>query len=207
MSDKPRFRIWFELSGVVPLSIYALVHVASYAGALFGRTSFGLPSPSQPAWVALEVALVWLPLAFHAAYGVRSLSLPLDSEPSERQRGVLLRVSGCVAAPFLLAHSLWLKLPLWRGTRAPEDLSQMLAAGLSTTVQGVPLSAIAHFAGLAAIALHLGLGLGGFAEKWGLLARVPARRAASLLSLLLFLVGGATVVEFATGSALPNFTR
>jgi succinate dehydrogenase/fumarate reductase cytochrome b subunit len=207
MSEEPRFRIWFELSGVVPLSVYALVHVASYAGALFGRTTFGVASPREPAWVAFEIALVWLPLLFHVGYGIRLLPTALPAERTERQRGYLLRASGCLALPFVLFHSLWLKLPLWRGTRAPEDLAQMLAAGLSTTVRGWPLSAALHFAGLAAVALHLGLGLGAFVEKRGLLARSAARRTAGLLSLLLFLIGGATVVELATGSALPYFAR
>ena len=207
MSERPRLRIWFELSGVVPLAVYTLVHVGSYAGALFGRTTFGVASPARPLWLALEIALVWLPLLFHTGYGLRLLSAPLEPEPLERQRGFLLRASGCVALPLLLAHAWWLKMPLWRGTRAPEDLAQMLAAGLSTTVHGLPLSAALHFVGLAALALHLGLGLGSFAEKWGLLTRIPARRAAGLLSLLLFLVGSATVVELATGSALPHFVR
>jgi succinate dehydrogenase / fumarate reductase cytochrome b subunit len=206
MSERPRLQFWFELSGVVPLAVYTLVHVGSYAGALFGCSSFGVASPA-PLWLALEIALVWLPLAFHAGYGLRLSSTSLPAEPAERQRGLLLRVSGCVALPLTLAHALWLKLPLWRGTRAPEDLAQMLAAGLSTTVRGVPLSAGLHFVGLAAVALHLGLGLGSFAEKRGVLARIPARRAAGLFSVLLFLVGSATVVELATGSALPRFVR
>lgn len=206
MSERPRLRIWFELSGVVPLAVYTVVHVGSYAGALFGRVTFGV-SPATPGWLALEVALVWLPLLFHVGYGLRLLKTPLDSERSERQRGYLLRASGLIALPFVLGHGLWLKLPLWRGTRAPEDVAQMLASRLSATMSGVPLSAAVHFIGLAAVALHLGLGLGAFAEKWGLLARTPARRAAGLLSLLLFLVGSATVVELATGSALPHFVR
>jgi len=207
MSERPRFRIWFELSGVVPLAVYALVHVGAYARALFGRATFGVASPTNAAWLALEVALVWLPLLFHAGYGVRLLSAPLVAQSGERQRSILLRVSGAVALPFVLGHGLWLKLPLWRGARAPEDLAQMLASGLSATLSGVPLNAALHFIGLGAVALHLGLGLGSFAEGWGILARAPARRAAGLFSLLLFLVGGATVVELATGSALPHFVR
>jgi hypothetical protein len=83
----------------------------------------------------------------------------------------------------------------------------MLAAGLSSTVSGFPLSAALHCLGLGAVALHLALGLAAFAEKWGLLTRAPARRAANLLSLTLFLVGGATVIELATGSILPRFVR
>lgn len=207
MTERPRLRILFELSGVVPLSVYALVHIGSYASALFGATRFGVEASTEPLWLAFEIALVWLPLLFHAAYGLALLTTPLESERSERQRGLLLRASGCIALPFILGHSLWLRVPLWRGTRAPEDVAQMLAAGLSTTLYGLPLSAALHFVGLAAVTLHLGLGLGAFSEKWGLLARGPARRTANLFSLALFLVGSATVFELATGSVLPYFAR
>lgn len=207
MSERPRFRIWFELSGVVPLAVYALVHVGSYAGVLFGRSTFGVAPARQAAWLALELALVWLPLSFHAGYGLYLLSTPLDREPSERLRKLLSRASGCLALAFVLGHALWLKLPLWRGERAPEDLAQALASGLSSTVSGIPWVAILHLAGLGAVALHLGLGLGSFVETWGLLARRPARRAARVLSLAFFLVGSATLIELATGSALPQFVR
>jgi succinate dehydrogenase/fumarate reductase cytochrome b subunit len=197
----------FELSGVVPLAVYAVVHVASYAGALFGSARFGVEASTEPAWLTFEIALVWLPLLFHVAYGVRLLSTPLPGERPERQRGILLRVSGLGALPFIVGHSLWLRLPLWRGTHAPDDIQQMLASGLSSTVRGFPLSAALHCLGLGAVALHLALGLSAFTEKWGLLPRVPARRTANLLSLTLFLIGGATVIELATGSLLPRFAR
>lgn len=207
MSARPRLRTWFELSAVVPLTVYACVHVGAYTGTLFGSTRFGVEASTRPAWLAFEIALVWLPLAFHAAYGLRLISTPLAEERAERQRGVLLRVTGVTALPFVLAHGVWLRLPLWRGTRAPEDVAQMLAATLSQTVSGFPLGALLHFFGLGAVTLHLALGLGAFVEKWGILARVPARRLANLLSLALFLAGSATVIEFATGSVLPRFVR
>lgn len=205
MSERPRLQTLFELAGVVPLTVYACVHVGSYAGTLFGSTRFGVEASTKPAWLAFEIALVWLPLVFHAGYGLHLLSTPLAEERAERQRGVLLRVSGVAALPFVAWHGLWLRLPLWRGTRAPEDVAQLLVAALSNTVAGVPISALLHFFGLGAVALHLALGLGAFAEKWGLLARAPARRAANLLSLALFVVGSATVIELATGSVLPRF--
>jgi succinate dehydrogenase/fumarate reductase cytochrome b subunit len=192
---------------VVPLAVYTVVHVASYAGALFGSARFGVEASTEPAWLAFELALVWFPLAFHVAYGLSLFTTPLPSERPERQRGILLRASGLGALPFIVGHSLWLRAPLWRGTRSPDDIQQMLAAGLSSTVRGFPLSAALHCLGLGAVALHLALGLAAFAEKWGLLAQSPARRAANLFSLALFLVGGATVIELATGSLLPRFTR
>ncbi len=207
MKESPTLRFLFELSGVVPLALYAVIHVGSYAGVLFGFERFGTPSAEGAGALALECALLWLPLAFHCGYGAWLLTSPLGADARERQRSLLARSSAVVTLIFLLAHALWLRRPLWSGQRAPEDAHQLLAAGLSTTTAGVPLIAALHLVGIAALATHLDLGLARFAEQFGLLSQRAARRAARVTSLALFFIAAATVVKFATGSALPSFQR
>jgi len=193
----------FELAGVVPLGVFVLVHVASYATALFGRSSFGAAERGSVLALAAEVVCVWLPLAFHAVYGAWLGFGRLESDVSVRRRTVLLRVTGIFALVFIALHAAWLRLPLLLGERGPEDVQQMLAAGLSETFQGVPLTAALHIAGLGVVLFHLALGLPRFIEKWGLGEAVVARRAAAIACAALFALGVATVVQFATGSAMP----
>ncbi len=197
-------RKWFELSGVVPLSVYLLIHSASYFAALLGAEALQARAAGSPSFL-LELLLVWLPFAFHAGYGFWLTTQPLESEPSERSRSLWLRVSGIAAFAFVTAHAAWLRGPLLRGERASEDIPDMLAAGLSTTAWGVPFIAAAHLLGLAAIATHLAAGLSRFGERWGLFARARATRVARVISIFLFVVGSVTVVSLATGSALPRF--
>jgi succinate dehydrogenase/fumarate reductase cytochrome b subunit len=206
MKENATLRTLFELSGVVPLTLYALIHVASYAAALFGAREFGTSGGGAGA-VILEVLLIWLPLLFHSGYALWRAKAPLPTEASDRRRLLGAHLSGGATLAFLLGHTLWLRLPLWRGERAPEDVRQMLAAGLSATSAGVPVIAALHLVGIAAIAAHIDGGLRRFADHFGLLRERAARRVARTLSLTLFAVGAVTVVHFATGSALPSFVR
>jgi succinate dehydrogenase / fumarate reductase cytochrome b subunit len=183
----------FELSGVVPLGVYLVVHVGAYARATFGATRFGISDGLSLVETLLEWLLVWLPFAFHAIYG------------EERRRRLLLRVSGWLSLAFVLQHAWWLRWPIASGAVAAEDMHERLASLLSSTVSGVPLVAAVHLAGLGAVCAHFAWGFGRFLEQWGITAARPARVGAGLLALVLFAFGAAAVVELATGSALPRF--
>lgn len=206
-SPRRERRLLFELSGVVPLGVYAAVHVGTYARALFGREHFGAADPRSWLQVGLELVLVWVPLAFHGGYGLALSLRRVHGDSGERRTTLILRGTGVLAFAFIVAHTLWLRLPLWRGERAPEDTLQMLAAGLSSTLNGVPVAAAVHVLGILALAAHLGYGLDRFLVDYGVLAPRNARLTSSLLSTTLFLVATATIVELATGSALPVFVR
>lgn len=196
----------FELSGIVPLAVFVIVHVTTYAGALFGASRFGATgSEAGLVMSALEILLVWLPLAFHGLMGTWIALSRLEAEPVERGRSVALRISGVLVAVFVGAHAVWFRWPLITGERSPEDLATMLAARLSSTIEGVPFVALAHLLGLAVLAVHLAVGVPRFVASFGLGSVDAARRSAAIGSGIVFLVGAATIVDFATGSALPTF--
>jgi len=191
---------------VVPLTVYVVVHLGSYLRVLFGASDFG-PSGAAHFELILEIALVWLPLAFHVAYGAWLIPQKIQAPTPERAQSILLRASGVAALAFLLYHAWWLRLPMLRGERSPADVGNMLAAGLSATEWGVPLPAILHLLGLGVVSAHLATGLARFFEKWRLASAARSQLVARALSIALFGVGSAAVVELATGSAVPNFVR
>lgn len=203
----PGLRKWFELTGVVPLGVYLVVHVLTYSRALVGASNFGIaPSTSSAFWLS-DLLLLWLPLLVHAALGVRLSFGPLEQERPERNRGLLLRVTGLLSLLFLVAHAIWLKWPLLSGVLWPSDVSERLMATFSTTWHGVPLTAAWHLLGLAVVTAHFGWGLGRFLERWGILRETLARPAAGWVAALLFCVGAVTVIELATGSFVPRLMR
>jgi succinate dehydrogenase / fumarate reductase cytochrome b subunit len=195
----------FELSGVVPLGVYLVVHVATYARATFGATRFGIADGAAVVETALEWLLVWLPLVFHAAYGMATSFAPIEEPADARPRRILLRVSGWFALAFVVQHALWLRWPLASGAIIAEDVNELLAATMSSTVDGIPLVAALHLVGLGLVCAHFGLGFGRFLERWGIAAPRPARVGAGLLALLLFVFGATAIIELSTGSALPRF--
>lgn len=209
-------RKWFELSSVVPLAVYVLIHAASYVGALFGARSFGEGSGSGVELV-LEVCLVWAPLAFHVSYGFFLMATggePADTnrrdtegEEAHRRRTLLLRASGLGALAFLAYHAYWLRGPILSGEQSSADTALRLAAGLSSLHWGVPIPAALHLLGLGVVCAHLAAGLARFFATFRVTSRTRAERLARVLSIALFAAGSATVIDLATGSALPNFVR
>jgi hypothetical protein len=115
---------------------------------------------------------------------------------------LLLRVTAPLVLISLLAHVFWLRLPLWRGERAVEDITQLLAAELSSTTNGVPLVAALHVLGLGVMSVHLGAGLLRFLKRHSWFSERIATRSAVALAFTLFALGSSTVVSFATGSAV-----
>lgn len=199
-------RKWFELSSVVPLAVYVLVHSASYVGVLFGAEGASAGSGAGVE-LFLELGLVWAPLAFHTGYGAWLMSQSIGNDPVERRRRVVLRATGVAALCFIAYHAYWLRVPVLGGEQSSADTALSLTAGLSSLRWGVPVAAILHLVGLGVVCVHLAVGLGRFLETWRITSAPQAPRLARALSIVLFAAGSATVVELATGSALPNFMR
>ena len=194
---------WFELTSVVPLAAFALLHVASYGRVLFGRGELGAwESPSVGAQAA-ELLLVWAPLILHVAlapavYGQRKHEPMLGA--SARASLALHRSSGLVLGVFLVDHFVRFRLPVVRGVRYPAEALGSLAAELSRTTGNLPLVAGLHALGTLALAFHMSYGL------WRVAARYPravrpdaARWACVVLGLLTAVVGTLTIIRLATG--------
>jgi hypothetical protein len=151
----------FELSSVVPLGAFVLVHVGRYASVLFGAETVGTRGSPGAFVLILELLLVWAPLGFHVLYAP-SVWRRRRTEEAAAPRGglvVLHRLAALPLALFLVDHFLRFRLPILRGESYPSDAVQRLAAELSTTRGGVPWVAALGLAGVLSAAFHLGFGL------------------------------------------------
>jgi succinate dehydrogenase/fumarate reductase cytochrome b subunit (b558 family) len=207
----------FSLTGVVPIGAFLIAHLWTYSKALSGRQAFEASlRDSSPYSLVLEVVFVWLPIAFHAIYGVK---LTFEARPklasypySKNWMYVLQRVTGIVALAFIGWHFWQLRFRLLTGELAHEDVFPLLCAELSSTGPGgVPWIALAYLAGVAASAFHLANGLSGFCFSWGITRSRRATRWASaafgLFGIVLFAIGANTVIYFATGSRIVLSTE
>lgn len=201
-------------SGVLPLGAFLVEHLWTNATALWGQRSFDSAVDrinALPGLVLLEVFGIFLPLAFHAGYGLwlsRRGSPNVVTYPFARNWGyVLQRLSGLVLLAFVLLHLWELRVQKWLFGLSAHSFYPTLAASLSSTRWGIPWRALFYLLGILAACAHFANGVFGFACTWGIVVsrRAQARSfvGASVLGAALFLLGAATVVHFATGPFWP----
>lgn len=204
-----------SLAGAVPLGAFLVLHLWTTAHGMNGREAYEravAESYDRPLFVVLELVFVYVPLLFHAGYGLQIL---VSGRPNVRRYPtaknwgyVMQRVTGVLALAFIVYHAGQFRLPVLLGTMEPTDFFPQLCASLSSTSWGgLPLVAAAYLIGVAACAFHFSNGLVGFCFSWGLTVSEKATRRAStffgIVGLALFAYGALTVIYFATG-AVPT---
>lgn len=202
----------FSLTGVAPIGCFLVMQLWSYSSALNGRHAFASSAanagPSAYLWV-LEALLIWLPLSFHAIYGI---VISLEARPNVRTYPyarnwtyVLQRVSGIVVLVFIGYHAYSVPIQVALGNLDQDDVFAELCATLSSTVSGgIPAVAVGYLVGIAAACYHFANGLTNFCFSWGITtSRRASRRVAGvagLLAIAMFALGASSVIYFATGS-------
>lgn len=188
------------------------MHLWSYSSALNGRHAFESStlnaSHSAYRW-ALEALLVWLPLLFHAIYGI---AISFEARPNTRAYPyprnwayVLQRVSGVLVLLFIGYHAYSVPIQVALGNLDPSDVFSEMCASLSSTVSGgIPAVAVGYLVGIGATCYHFANGLTNFCFSWGITTSQRASRrvagAAGLVAIALFALGASSVIYFATGS-------
>lgn len=201
-----------SLTGVVPVGAFLLEHLWTNAKALHGQAHFDSAVSEinhLPYLWALEVFGIFLPLAFHALYGVK---VAFESHPNVARYTytrnwmyTLQRVTGIVALAFILYHLWEFRVAKLMGTMTADAFYPTLCAHLSSTgALGVPWVALFYLVGIGATVLHFANGLFGFCFSWGITVSRRAQRLAAatfgVLGIALFVFGANTVFYFATGA-------
>ncbi len=200
-----------SLSGVVPVGAFLVVHLWTNARAVYGRDSFGHAVgeiQAMPMLVWVEVFAIFLPLAFHAVYGVviaAQGSANVGRYAFTRNWMYLLqRVTGLVAFAFIALHVWQFRVQKALGVMAWQefygDLGQLL---------GAPGMFAVYLLGITASVFHFANGLWLFGNTWGVTQSVGAmRRSAAVcgvLGLALWALGFNTLLHFSyrCGGVIP----
>ncbi len=200
-----------SLTGVLPVGVFLVEHLWTNAKALGGQKAFDravLDIQALPFLPVIEVVGIFLPLAFHALYGVY---IATAAKPNAVTYGyarnwlyVLQRVTGLMALVFIGYHLYEVRIQKWLFGMRSEAFYGVLVAELSSTVAGIPLVALIYLIGILATVFHFANGLWAFGMSWGItVSRAAQRRAGvvcGVIGLALFLLGAETVLYFATGS-------
>lgn len=212
-SGASRWRRLHRLAGAVVLGAFLVEHLLTNASALGGGASYDAVVGSIERWSLLplfEVVFILLPLGFHAGYGLHLLRRPATLREIERFGGrrpwTVQRISAVALLVFVLVHLWELRLKrLFFGLPA-DGLYTTLTGRLSSTWAGVPWVALFYLLGLLAAVAHLSNGLYAATGAWKIASSEAGRRrmrvATTGVGLILFLIGGATVMGLATGTRL-----
>ena len=198
-----------------PVGVFLVSHLWTNAKALGGRRAFdgavrGIHH--LPALPLIELFGIFLPLGFHAIYGVK---LALDGRPyvgrhpySKKWLHPLQRATGLVAFAFIAWHLWEFTLKRIVGKMAPEAFYPTLAEHLSSTTAGIPVAAMVYLVGIAATVVHFANGLSTFTFGWRICTTRLSQRVTSvvfgLIGLAMFLIGADTALFFATGARFPG---
>jgi succinate dehydrogenase / fumarate reductase, cytochrome b subunit len=191
-----------SLTGIVPVGLFLLEHFISNAEALNGVAAYngqvkfltGLPFR-----LGLEIFGIFIPLAFHALYGIyiwwRGENNVIDYPWTGNWYYTVQRYSGILVFAYVTYH-------LWYMRFAGVHLTEHYDASFWKVQYELshPLALAVYVVGITAASWHFGYGLFLFAAKWGIVTGAKAQKRAQAigiaLSALLVVVGLLTIYAF-----------
>jgi succinate dehydrogenase / fumarate reductase cytochrome b subunit len=162
-----------QLTGIVPLGAFFVVHMFTNSKAMLGQEEFNKAVEqihSIPFLIFIEVFGIFLPLLFHSVYGI-VISKEARNNVFNYSYGrnwlyVLQRATGVFLFFFILFHILSLRFGFFGVEAVAGNAStayQIVSGELAST--GI---LILYIAGVLATSWHLAYGIFLFAVDWGL---------------------------------------
>jgi len=197
-----------QLTGIVPLGMFFLVHMWTNSAALNGPKIFNehvQDIHDFPYLLFIEIFGIFLPLLFHSIYGILISS---ESRPNVLNYGysrnwfyVFQRVTGIFLFFFLLFHILNFRFGLIPGLNMiPVAGNADRAFSIVAGEFQITWVMVLYIFGVIATAWHLAYGLFLFAVDWGIVIGEKAQRmvlyGSLSLALLLSAVGVNAVFAF-----------
>jgi succinate dehydrogenase cytochrome b subunit len=181
-----RLQIW---TGVLPVGLFLLSHLATNARAIAGAEAFDRGAAQIwriPNLVAIEVVAIALPMLLHVALGIMLGLAPQAAGDTvgyaQPWRLVAQRASGFFLFVYVVFHVSATRLSVAR-LRGAQDLFDLMARQLEH-----PGVLAFHAAGVLAAAFHFGNGLTALAGPWGWNAGPNGRALAARLGVASFVV-------------------
>jgi succinate dehydrogenase / fumarate reductase, cytochrome b subunit len=173
--------------GVVPVGAFLVFHLSTNAAALKGADAYNAMSrklQGLPLVVLVEILVIAAPLFFHGIYGLFRTATddPVPGRSPGRRALILAQqATGVALFAFVLFH-LWTARLVQIHDHESLDLFRLMQASLAH-----PWIRAAYVLGILSATFHLSAGLFTFAETWGLVPSLRARRAVTFVSAALFL--------------------
>ena len=177
-----------SLSGIVPIGGFLAFHLWENYSATKGPDAYNEMTRTLqrvPFAVVLEIAVIALPLAFHAIYGLFVTSTGSANLISSRYLRNWMyfsqRITGVILFAFILFHY-WTTRLVQLQDHESLDLFRLVQASVAN-----PWIYAFYVAGILSATLHLANGLWSFSIVWGLTVGLRAQRRMMFVSAAVFL--------------------
>lgn len=192
-----------SLSGIVPVGAFLLEHFISNAFATNGPSAYALQVKflsGLPFRVWLETFGIFLPLAYHALYGIyiwwRGESNVGEYPWTGNWLYTSQRYTGIIAMAYIIYHTYIMR---FSGVHLPEYPGAAFGK-VQAEFFGTSWAVAFYIVGIVAASWHFAYGIWLFAAKWGLTVGEGARKkfgyACTALAVLLIVIGLATIRAF-----------
>lgn len=189
-----------SLSGIVPIGLYTILHLGINSFAASGAETYDHVAEfleSIPYLILIEIPFIWLPILFHAGYGIhvhsRGKANAFQYPYSNNFLYSLQRWSGIVTFIFIAWH-------FWQTRLASYLFDVPVNFEMMADILANPFWVGFYIVGLTAVSFHLANGVRTFLLTWGVVvgdnARSVTAGACAVLGILVFAVSLAAVWAF-----------
>ena len=176
-----------SLLGVIPIGLFLTQHLIINYFSTRGEDAFNAASDfmgSLPFLYALEWVVIYIPLLFHAFYGVYiAFTAKSNTKAFSTYRNwmfLLQRITGVFLVIFIAWH-------LWQ-TRIQKALGAEVNYDMMADVFSSTGMIVFYIAGVLAATFHLANGLWGFSVTWGILQSPHSQKVFSYISVIAFVI-------------------
>jgi len=181
------YRRLHSLLGVIPVGLFMTQHLVVNHFATKGEEAFNQAAgfmASLPFVLVLETFIIFLPLLFHAIYG---LYIAFTAKNNQGRFGyfrnwmfVLQRWSGVITLVFVAWH-------VWE-TRVQAALGADVNFQMMENILDNPFMLVFYIAGVLAAIFHFANGLWSFCVSWGIAVSPSSQRIVTYATLIVFFV-------------------
>ncbi|WOV88667.1 succinate dehydrogenase cytochrome b558 subunit [Sporosarcina oncorhynchi] len=176
-----------SLLGVIPVGLFVAQHLVINHFATRGEEAFNNASNfmgNLPFVLFLEWFIIYIPLMFHAFYGVY---IAFTAKNNVQRYGtfrnwmfMLQRITGVILVVFIAWH-------IWE-TRIQKALGAEVNYDMMAEILSSPFMLVFYIVGVLAATFHLANGLWSFAVTWGIAQSPHSQKIVSYITIVVFLV-------------------
>ncbi|MBU8684602.1 succinate dehydrogenase cytochrome b558 subunit [Bacillus haynesii] len=181
------YRRLHSLLGVIPVGIFLIQHLVVNHFAASGEEAFNNAAhfmENLPFRYALEIIVIFLPLIYHAVYGVY---IAFTAKNNANRFGffrnwmfVLQRITGIITLIFVSWH-------VWQ-TRIAAQMGAEVNFDMMADILSSPIMLGFYIVGVLSTIFHFSNGLWSFAVTWGITVSPRSQRIATFVTMGVFVV-------------------